>query len=92
MAKNTKELGNVLANRLRNNNVPDVGNSQIGTANAPAPVELPPVEGGITIPASQLGDVMVGDIVTLEVVSNDGTNVSLKKSETTLPPPEPTIL
>ena len=92
MAKNAKELGNALANRLKMRGIPNTGESQLGTANAPAPVELSPVEGGITIPASQLGDVMVGDIVTLEVVSNDGTNVSLKKSETTLPPPEPTML
>jgi hypothetical protein len=84
MAKNSKELGNLLANRLRNNNVPDVGNSQIGTANPPNPVE-PPTTGGIVIPISQLGDVNVGDTITLTVTAINGDNVSLQKEET-LPP------
>ena len=81
MAKNAKELGNALANRLRVGASTDTGNSQIGTANLPAPVAIPPVEGGIVIPISQLGNVVENDIVTLRVVAINGENVSLEKVE-----------
>lgn len=79
---NAKQLGNVLAKRLRTTGQPNTGESQIGTSNPPEPISPPkPPTGGIVIPASQLGDVKEGDIITLEVVSNDGENVSLKKVE-----------
>lgn len=79
--KNTKALGNILANRLRVGASADTGASQIGTNNPPAPVEIPPVEGGIVIPISQLGNVVVGDTVTLTVKAINGNNVSLEKVE-----------
>jgi hypothetical protein len=57
----------------------NVGGAQQGTANAP---EAPAPEGGITIPASQLGPVAEGDTITLVVTAVDGDNVSLERTDT----------
>lgn len=55
----------------------NVGGAQSGTPNAPSGPGGP--QGGISIPASQLGPVAVGDTVTLTVTSVDGDNVSLDR-------------
>ena len=54
----------------------NIGGAQVGTPNAPM---APGIGGGISIPASQLGPVVVGDTVTLTVTAVDKDNVSLKK-------------
>ena len=64
----------------------NVGGAQSGTPNAPM---APDVMGGISIPASQLGPVAVGDTVTLNVTAVDGDNVSLDKVDATPPPEAP---
>jgi hypothetical protein len=56
----------------------NVGGAQAGTPNAPM---APDAGGGISIPASQLGPVSVGDTVTLTVTAVDGDNVSLEKAD-----------
>ena len=61
----------------------NVGGAQAGTANAP---EAPAAEGGITIPASQLGPVAEGDTITLTVTAVNGDTVSLEKVETPAAP------
>lgn len=61
----------------------NIGGAQAGTPNAPM---APDTGGGISIPASQLGPVAVGDTVTLTVTAVDGENVSLDKVEEGQPP------
>lgn len=61
----------------------NVGGAQAGTANAP---EAPAAQGGITIPASQLGPVAEGDTITLTVTAVNGDTVSLEKVETPAAP------
>lgn len=61
----------------------NVGGAQAGTANTP---EAPAAEGGITIPASQLGPVAEGDTITLTVTAVNGDTVSLEKVETPAAP------
>lgn len=56
----------------------NVGGAQVGTPNAP---EAPEAMGGITIPASQLGPVAEGDVITLTVTAVDGDTVSLERAE-----------
>lgn len=60
-------------------NKSNVGGAQLGTPNVPLAPGAP--GGGISVPASQLGPVAVGDTITLTVTAVEGDNVSLEKVE-----------